>query len=131
MNLNTKRSIRNLYKTSGKYNFRGIKFAGLDVLTATELNDEKLNVKNDKVHCLITNAGKIVPSVEFRKPSVSITSANYFFDECNYGKENNPVESLRITLKTSENVLEKILGNTSKQNEKSINTKDKKMDFER
>lgn len=131
MNLDTKRNIKNLSRTSGKYIFKGIKFAGLDVLTTAELNDEKLNVKNDKVHCLITNAGKIMPSVGFRKPSISIASANYFFDECNYGKENNPVESLRITLKTSENVLENILGNTSRQNEKSINTKDKKMDFER
>ena len=88
--------------------------------------------KNDKVHCLITNAGKITPSVSFRRPSISITSANYFFDECSCGKKNNPVESLRITLKTSENVLENILGNATRQNERSIsNTKDKKMDFER
>lgn len=132
MNLSAKRNLRNLSRTSEKYTFKGIKFAGIDMLTATELNDEKLNMRNDKVHCLITNAGKITPSVSFRKPSISITSVNYFFDECSYGKENNPVESLRITLKTSENVLGNILGNTVRQNERSIsNTKDKKMDFER
>lgn len=132
MNSSAKSNLRNLSRTSEKYTFKGIKFAGLDVLTTTELNDEKINLKNDKVHCLITNAGKIMPSVSFRKPSISITSANYFFEECNYGKENNPVESLRITLKTSENVLENILGNASRQNERSISsTKDKKMDFER
>lgn len=132
MNLGAKRNLRNLSRTSEKYTFKGIKFAGIDMLTATELNDEKLSKKNDKVHCLITNAGKITPSVSFRRPSISITSANYFFDECSCGKENNPVESLRITLKTSENVLENILGNTTRQNERSIsNTKDKKMDFER
>lgn len=131
MELKAKRNIKNLSKTSEKYVFNGIKFAGIDMLTVSELNDENLNVRNDKVHCLITNTGKITPSVSFKQPSISLTSANYFFEECNYGKENNPVESLKITLKTSENVLENILGNTNIQNERNSETKDKKIDFER
>lgn len=131
MELKVKRNIKNLSKTSAKYVFNGIKFAGIDMLTVSELNDENLNARNDKVHCLITNTGKITPSVSFKQPSISLTSANYFFEECNYGKENNPVESLKITLKASENVLENILGNTNIQNKKNNETKDKKIDFER
>ena len=42
MNLSAK---RNLSRTSEKYTFKGIKFAGIDMLTATELNDEKLSKK--------------------------------------------------------------------------------------
>ena len=72
MNLGAKRILRNLSRTSEKYTFKGIKFAGMDMLTATELNDEKNTFNLDDVE----NA-KIIMDLD-----------NYINDFSNAGKVN-------------------------------------------
>ena len=111
MNNNTKRVIKNGARTGGKYALKGIKFAGLGVLSTTELASKGIRkvAGSKKARNLLAKGLVIGASVAFPAPIIMMTGINYMFQSSCLGKNISPVDALLETSGTLTKVLDSVL----------------------
>jgi len=112
MKPNTKRNIKNVAKTGGKWALKEVKLAGKGTLTATELATKGIaNIAESRAaRKLLAGAGTIAATVAFAPAAISITALNYMFQNCILDKNYSATRALEATLGTTNRVLNKALG---------------------
>lgn len=112
----TKKKIKDIAKTGGKYTLKGVKMLGKGALTATEFGAKATGTvangiaHNYDVRKFVTGAGSIAANVAFLGPSLSITAMNYLIQNCVMGRDYSPVDALRSTFRMTEGVLDGAIG---------------------
>ena len=112
----TKKKLKNMSKTGGKYTLKGVKMLGRGALTVTELGAKATGTvakgvaHNYDVRKFVTGAGSIAANVAFLGPSLGITAMNYLIQNCVMGRNYSPVDALRSTLRMTEGVLDGAIG---------------------
>lgn len=113
----TKKQLKNMAKTGGKYTLKGVKLLGRGALTVTELGAKATGTvakgvaHNYDVRKFVTGVGSIAANVAFLGPSLGITAMNYLIQNCAMGKSYySPVDALRSTLRMTEGVLNGAIG---------------------
>ena len=119
--MNKKKLAQNakaITKAGGKYALKGIKYAGIGVLGATDLAARGVNkvASSRKGRTLASKAALIAacvafPSVAatFATAGITMTAVNYMFNNCILGKEQSAVDAALGVKHASDKVLENAL----------------------
>lgn len=111
MDNNTKRKLKNVAKTGGKFTLAGLKMAGKGVLGVTELTSKAVKnvARSENAKRLISKAAVIAATVAFPAPAIMLTGMKFMIDSCVLGDKVSAIDSLFGTFKTSEKVMKGIL----------------------
>lgn len=111
MNAATKRKIKNVAKTGGKYTLNGLKMAGKGVLSVTEIASRGIrNVAKDRnARSFIAKAGTIGATIAFPAPTIALAGMKYMVDNCVLGHDISAVEALMGTFRTTEKIMQSVL----------------------
>ncbi len=111
MNTKTKKVLKNVAKTGGKFTLKGLKLAGNGTLSVAEIASKSVSkvAGSNSVRKILAKSGTLLASVAFPGPALSIIAISYLLQHCVLNKSITPVDALKQTLGISERVLKDVL----------------------
>lgn len=112
MKNDTKRKIKNVAKTGGKWTLQGVKLAGKGALTVAELGSKGVAdiIGSPKARRILAGAGTLTASVALLPEAVIIaTMLNYMLQNSIFDKNISPVSALKGTFRGTNKILKEVL----------------------